>query len=177
MGTRAKPISLVFFIGIAGCLAGLYAFGVNSQLVLDDARLTDSTIFGQYGSLLQLKTRALSYGSFVWIQNIFGEGWWKQRIFNFGLHIATAFTLYALVLDLLKCTQWETSTRNSPQFSGSLRASARLGVALWAFNPVAVYAVAYLIQRSILMATLFVALAWVSYVRGLATGQHKFDTS
>jgi hypothetical protein len=96
MGMRAKPISLIFVIGVAGCIAGLYAFGINNQLVLDDARLTDGTIFGQYGSRLQLKTRALSYGSFVWIQNIFGEGWWKQRIFNVGLHIATAFTLYAL---------------------------------------------------------------------------------
>lgn len=169
-----KQISLIFSIALAACIAVLYYFGLNNQLVLDDARLTDGTIFGSYGSLLQFKARLLSYGSFVWIQNIFGEGWWKQRIFNVGLHIATALTLYALVLDLLQRTQWETSTRNSPHFESSLRAAARLGVALWAVNPVAVYAVAYLIQRSILMATLFVALACLSYIRGLATGQRRW---
>jgi len=169
-----KQISLIFSIALAGCLAVLYAFGLNNQLVLDDARLTDGTIFGEYGSVLQLKARLLSYGSFVWIQNIFGEGWWKQRVFNIGLHIATALTLYALVLDLLQRTQWDESVSSAPQFKSSLQASARLGIALWAFNPVAVYAVAYLIQRSILMATLFVALACLGYVRGLASGQRHW---
>jgi tetratricopeptide (TPR) repeat protein len=169
-----RQISLLLCIALASGIAVLYYFGINNQLVLDDARLTDSTVFGSYGSLLQLKARLLSYGSFVWIQNIVGEGWWKQRIFNIGLHIATALTLYALVLDLLQRTQWEESTRNSPQFTNSLKVSTSLGVALWAFNPVAVYAVAYLIQRSILMATLFVALACLSYVRGLVTGQLRW---
>ena len=169
-----RQLSLILCIAIAGGIAVLYSFGINNQLVLDDARLTDGTVFGQYGSLLQFKARLLSYNSFVWIQNIFGEGWWKQRIFNVVLHISTASALYALVLDLLQRTQWEESTRNSPHFSSSLRAAAGVGVALWAFNPVAVYAVAYLIQRSILMATLFVALSCLSYVRGLVTGQMRW---
>ncbi|MDD2923803.1 MAG: tetratricopeptide repeat protein [Rhodoferax sp.] len=123
---------------------------------------------------MQVKPRLLSYGSFVWIQDIFGEGWWKQRIFNIGLHIATAFVLYMLALELLHRTEWEENTRSLPQFSSSLAGAARMGVVLWAFNPVAVYAVAYLIQRSILMATLFVAMACWSYVRGLVTGQLRW---
>lgn len=169
-----RLMTLLYAIALAAGIAVLYAFGINNQLVFDDARLADGTIFGQYGSLLQLKARLLSYGSFVWLQAVLGDGWWKQRIFNIGLHLATALTLYAFVLELFERTQWSGSSREASNFSSSLRASARLGVALWALNPVAVYAVAYLIQRSILMATLLVALACWSLVRGLIGGQLRW---
>ncbi len=165
---KPRLATLLFALALSVGIAALYAFGINNQLVFDDARLTDGSILDQYGSLLQLKPRLLSYGSFVWLQSILGDGWWKQRIFNIGLHIATALMLYAFVLELLQRTQWEHRCAD-PFLSSSLRASARLGVALWAVNPVAVYAVAYLIQRSILMATLFVVIACWSYVRGLAS--------
>ncbi len=167
--------TLLYALALGVGIAILYAFGINNQLVFDDGRLTDGTIFGDYGSLIHLKARMLSYGSFVWLQGILGDGWWKQRIFNIGLHIATAFALYAFVLQLLQRTQWrDEDGGDMPQFSSSLRSAARLGVALWAFNPVAVYAVAYLIQRSILMATLLVVLACWSYVRGLSSGQLRW---
>ncbi len=162
--------SLLCACALAIGIAVLYNFGINNQLVFDDARLTDGTIFGQYGSLMQFKARVLSYGSFVWFQSVFGDGWWKQRVFNIALHMSTALTLYALALELLQRTQWGESS-SADTFSSSLRAAALTGVALWAFNPVAVYAVAYLIQRSILMATLFVALACLGFVRGLVTGR------
>lgn len=168
----SRSTTLLYALALSAGIAILYAFGINNQLVFDDGRLTDGSIFGEYGNLIQLKARMLSYGSFVWLQGVLGEGWWKQRIFNIGLHIATALALYALVLQLLQRTQWRDQDGADPlQFSSSLRAAARLGVALWAFNPVAVYAVAYLIQRSILMATLLVVLACWSYVRGLTCGR------
>lgn len=169
-----RLMTLLYAVALAVGIAILYAFGIDNQLVFDDGRLTDGTIFGQYGSLLQLKARLLSYGSFVWVNSILGDGWWKQRSFNIALHIATALALYAFVLELLRRTQWSEGSGDAPDFSSSLRASARLGVALWAFNPVAVYAVAYLIQRSILMATLLVTLACWSYVRGLISGQLRW---
>lgn len=167
-------MTLLYAVALAAGIAILYAFGINNQLVFDDARLTDGSIFSQYGSLFQLKARLLSYGSFVWVRDILGDGWWKQRAVNIGLHIATALTLHALVLQLLQRTQWDESRRSSPHFPSSMRTAARLGVALWAFNPVAVYAVAYLIQRSILMATLLAVLACWGYVRGLITGQLRW---
>lgn len=168
MTTRST--TLLYALALAVGIALLYALGIDNQLIFDDARLTDGTIFSQYGNLTQLKPRPLSYGSFVWLQAILGDGWWKQRIFNIGLHIATAFALYAFVLELLARTQWG-QTGDESQSSASQRSAARLGVALWAFNPVAVYAVAYLIQRSIVMATLFVVLACWSYIRGLVSGK------
>ena len=94
--------TLLYALALSAGLAALYSFGISNQLVFDDGRLTDGTVFGQYGKLLQLKSRMLSYGSFVWIQDILGEGWWKQRIVNIVLHIETALTLYAFVLQLLQ---------------------------------------------------------------------------
>lgn len=163
-----KKTSALYAVALTAAIAFLYSFSINNQLVFDDERLIDGTIFGQYGNLMVLKVRSLSYGSFVWIQSILGEGWWKQRVFNIALHIGTALTLYALVLVLLVRTPWGEERINDAFFR-SLQNAARAGVALWALNPVAVYAVAYLIQRSILMATLFVVACCLSYVRGLVS--------
>ena len=169
-----RSFTLLFALALAAGVAALYAFGINNQLIFDDARLTDGSIFGQYGGLLPLKLRLLSYGSFVWLTGILGDGWWKQRAFNIGLHIASALALYGFVLQLLQQTQWDRSQSDAARSPLSLRAAGAFGVALWAFNPVAVYAVAYLIQRSILMATLLVVMACSSYLRGLVSGQWRW---
>ena len=162
---------MIFALGLSVCVACLYGLGLNNQLVFDDTRLTDGSIFGRYGSLLEPQVRMLSYGTFVWIQSILGEGWKAQRLFNIALHITTALLLYQLVLALLEQTQWSEETLADKAHSDKLVTSAQIGTALWALNPVAVYAVAYLVQRSILMATLFVVLAGLCFVRGLTRQQ------
>ncbi|GAB4403833.1 MAG: hypothetical protein OHK0048_23020 [Rhodoferax sp.] len=158
---------IVYAIALVLALAALYATGLGNQLVFDDARLTDGTVFGQYGSLAQLKPRWLSYSSFVWMRQILGEGWPAQRAFNIALHIGTALALYALVLRLLTpVVQAEAASAGNAASVPTGERGAQIAVALWAFNPVAVYAVAYLIQRSIVMATLFVVLALLALVVG-----------
>lgn len=73
------------------------------------------------------------------------------------------------------CKRLATSTRfpqdieDQPHFATSQRAALRVAVTLFALHPLAVYAVGYLIQRSILMATLFALLACWAFVRGLQT--------
>lgn len=51
---------------------------------------------------------------------------------------------------------------------------AWLGALLFALHPVAVYAVGYVVQRSILMATLFALLMQMAYLRGLLTGRVRW---
>jgi len=160
-----------FALGLAASIALLYAMGLSNQLVFDDARLTDGSIFGRYGNLLEPQVRMLSYGTFVWIKAILGESWKAQRIVNIGLHIATAFVLYRLVIELLKQTQWNEETKNDKDYTSKLLISAQIGTALWALNPMAVYAVSYLVQRSILMATLFVVSACLCFIFGLQRNQ------
>ena len=151
--------ALVFFALLTAATLAVYVPGLSNGLVFDDARLTDGTVFGGYGSLLQLRPRLISYGSFVWLQSLFGEGWAVQRLFNVLLHLGVAGSLYLLFQDLLARTQFSAEAQADPVLAPSWLAGLRVGTALFALNPVAVYAVAYLVQRSIVMATLFVVLA------------------
>ena len=157
----------ILLIGVLG----IYLPGMNNGLVFDDLRLGDGTIFGEYGSLLQFKQRMLSYGSFVWVQEFLGDGWWKQRAVNLALHLGVVAALYALLKSLLCTVRFPQEFEEQAHFVDSRAAALRVGVALFALNPVAVYAVAYLAQRSIVMATLFAVLACWMFVRGLQTNR------
>lgn len=168
---KISKTSVIFAILLIAAILCVYLPGLNNQLIFDDLRLQEDSIFGQYGNLLQFKQRMLSYGSFVWIQKIFGDGWWKQHVVNIVLHICTVGALYALFQSLLSRTQFPHDIESQDHFIASRSAALRVGLVVFALNPVAVYVVAYLIQRSILMATLFAVLACWSYVRGLESGR------
>ena len=162
-----RSSSLFFFLLLAATVSAVYSLGLHNDLVFDDARLTDGTIFGQYGKLLELKRRMLSYGSFVWVQELFGDGWWKQRLVNVLLHLATSAGLYVLFRDLLASVELpqDAAERQAQQQSRAL--ALKIAVLLFAVNPVAVYAVGYLVQRSTEMACFWVVLACLGLVRGL----------
>lgn len=148
---------------------GVYLPGLNNELLFDDQRLTEGSIFGVYGSLLDIRQRMVSYGSFVWVDHLVGSGWWKQRIVNVSLHLGVVAAVYAFLKALLAHTKFPADIEEQAHFAASQRAALRVGVALFALHPMAVYAVGYLIQRSILMATLFAVLACWAFVRGLQT--------
>ena len=167
----SRKATYIFAIALTLAVLGIYLPGLRNELLFDDLRLSDGTIFGEYGSLLQFKQRLLSYGSFVWLQSLFGEGWWKQRIFNVALHLGTVAAIYALLKALLEHAKFPKEFEEQAHFGASRTAALQVGVALFALNPVAVYAVGYLVQRSIVMATLFAVLACWLFVRGLQTNR------
>ncbi|WP_199797612.1 tetratricopeptide repeat protein [Pseudazoarcus pumilus] len=139
-------------------------------------RLLDGSIFELYGSLFELRQRMLSYGSFVWVEALVGDGWWKQRLVNVALHLAVVVALYALFARLLSIALRQSQgvvvdLKPANGLGPSGLAALRVGVALFAVNPVAVYAVSYLVQRSVLMATLFSVLACLAFVLGLERGR------
>lgn len=146
---------------LAGTLTAVYAPGFQGELIFDDHRLVDGTVFGSYGALFELKQRLLSYGSFVWIQQLLGEGWWKQRLINLLLHLGVAVLLFRLVRLLVDQVDWaETLAKlDERRLARSKDAAVAFGVAVFALNPAAAYAVSYLIQRSIVMAALFAVLS------------------
>lgn len=154
---------LALLVGICA----IYLSGVDNAFVFDDNHLESGALFERYGSLSEFKQRMLSYGSFVWVEALVGEGWWKQRIVNMLLHCGVALGLLALWRMLAAQVRWPEEVAERPDLAASRDAAVFIGVVVFAFNPVAVYAVAYLIQRSILMATLFVVLACLFFVRGM----------
>src|SRR5215813_6673316 len=100
---RSRPalIELAWLPIVAIALAVAYLPGLGNNLVFDDASL-GGTIFEQYGQLLPLKVRTLSYGSFVWVQALLGEGWWKQRLVNLLIHAAVVAALWAFYREILR---------------------------------------------------------------------------
>ena len=165
--TKPSFSLLVFGLVVTAAVVGIYLPGWNNELLFDDRRLSDGSVFGVYGGLTEFKQRMLSYGSFVWVQELLGDGWGKQRLVNIALHLGTVAALYAFLRELLAHTRFPEEFEAQPHFGLSRTAALRVGVALFAVNPVAVYAVAYLMQRSIVMATLFAVLACWFFVRGL----------
>ena len=170
MSTSRRNLYIYAALMVLAVLA-VYVPGLQNGLVFDDLRLTDGTIFGEYNRLLQFKQRILSYGSFVWIQELLGQGWWKQRLVNILLHLGVLAALYGFLATLLRSTSFPHEFEEHPHFERSRTAALQVGIALFALNPVAVYAVAYLAQRSIVMATFFAVLACWMFVHALQTGK------
>lgn len=165
VGLRLSPAEWAWMPIVGAALLLIYLPGLGNSLVYDDSYLTEG-LFDEYASMLQLRVRMLAYGSFVWIQAVFGEGWWKQRVFNLALHAAVVVSLWALYREILRHI---VASADDSAAAVPLHRSPALGLAVgfFALNPVAVYAVAYLIQRSIVMATLFTVLALWLFARGL----------
>jgi tetratricopeptide (TPR) repeat protein len=78
--------------------------------------------------------------------------------------------LYRVIYDLLRIAS--TPERPMPGAQPNAAAWACMGAAAFAIHPVAVYGAAYLVQRTIVFATLFSLLSVVLFVRGLARGRH-----
>ena len=159
--------ALVYALLLCAAVLLVYGLGLKNELIFDDGRLTDGTVFGPYGNLLQLKLRMLSYGSFSWVNAFAGADMTAQRVLNAVLHLGTCWALYQLFALLLPRIAYAEATQADPGFAASQLAALRVGVMIFALHPVAVYAVGYLIQRSIVMATLFGVLACWAFVRGV----------
>ncbi|QMV71931.1 tetratricopeptide repeat protein [Comamonas piscis] len=165
---KSKIFWTLGLLAMLAAVCTIYGLGLHNSLVFDDGRLSDGTIFGRYGSLLEPKVRMLSYGSFVWIQSLAGDSIALQRAFNILLHIANCYAIWLLVTELFKHTEFSEEARAEPGFDTNIRISIFAAVSLFAVHPVGVYAVGYLVQRSMLMMTLFSALACWAYIRALS---------
>lgn len=159
--------SILYFAALALAIIFLYGQSMGNALLFDDKRLSDGSLFWEYRELLTLKLRALSYGSFVWVKSIAGDNWALQRWINVALHLATVWMVYQFLTQLLNRTEFSDEVREAADFEVSKQSALKIGLFVFALNPVAVYAVAYLVQRSIVMATLFGVMACWAFVRYL----------
>jgi protein O-mannosyl-transferase len=165
---RRSAIALLCLAFIA--LLYIYVPSLSGALMFDDALLTSDRFATMYGNFRELHVRWLSYGSFVWLKSLFGESWVPQRVFNIALHVANCALLFEFFRRLIPYFQLGTATSDSPvDVHKAALFPLALGVAWFALAPVAVYGVAYLTQRSILMATLFTLVMWIAVIRAAET--------
>jgi tetratricopeptide (TPR) repeat protein len=140
-----------------GC--ALYIPFLGNPAFFDDRYLFSGYRFTEYASSpLGWALRQPAYFSLAVVQVLSGA-METHRAVSLALHIACAWTLYALLREL-QC--WSESDE-LPQS----RLLAFGGAAFMVLHPVAVYAAGYLVQRSIVLATLFGLLSLVAFLRGL----------
>jgi hypothetical protein len=108
-----------------------------------------------------LELRSLPYATLAWGKAAFGLDMLHFRIENLLLHAATTFSLFFLLTRL-----FDAIYGARPGSLLSARALAFCAALLFALHPVAVYAAGYLVQRTIVMATLFGLLAMLAWLHG-----------
>jgi len=157
-----RPL-LVVLITLA--VLGLYAPSLHYAVFFDDVNFFDRSglnFLFQKGFAFEI--RWLPYFTTAWVDLLFEDNIFAQRCINVALHLATAIVLYTLVE--------QVSNHAAPHRNNERAALA--AALLFLLHPLAVYAVGYLIQRTILMATLFGLLALNTYFDGLVTRKKAY---
>lgn len=160
----------VALLVLAAAVAALYATGLRHGLVFDDHWIVRDREQLSAPLALDAGFRSLWRISYPLVHQWLGPELHWQRVLNLVLHLVNTLLLWALTRRLV-CRAWHEDAGRwtlgpadrhpQPQAATDealCRAAVLVAVMAWAFNPVAVYAVQYLTQRSTLMATAFVLL-------------------
>ena len=148
----------------------VYAGALHAPFVFDDIVFFENPeLVAKYGhAYFSLDLRWLSYATLSWTTSWFGMDVFWLRLGNVTLHTANAITLFFLLRRLFQATLVKGDVTD--HIPAPLIWFAFFGALIFALHPVSVYAAAYLIERSILMATLFVLLMLLAYLEGLLRG-------
>lgn len=149
---------------LALCLPVILLYGQFfwNPVVFDDIYFFDGSIHEQYlDKVFSFDLRWLPYATLEWTRSLFGLDLIGFRLGNLILHLATTITLFVFLRRLFEQVLPANYKTLSPYWL------AFFGALIFALHPASVYAVAYLVQRSTLMATLFTLLTWCLFLEGL----------
>lgn len=154
---------------IALVITALYGQFLYNPIVFDDLYffLQDAdghSAIAKFASLSMGDLRGLPNATLAWTAEIFGFGLPPFRIGNFLLHFFVVIGL-AFFLSRLYQVVLHKGVEVGGERTGRLVA-VLIAVSLFALHPLTVYAVGYLVQRTIVMATLFSVLALWAYLHG-----------
>lgn len=160
---RIKALLLLLVVAL------VYLPFLNNPLIFDDFVLVGGGGVSYYAdALFNFDFRWFPYSSLgvTWV--FFGEEPMVFRIQNLLLHGINVLML------LLLLRLWISLFIAEPNRRRMMDWGAWLGALIFACHPLAVYGVGYLVQRSILMATLFTFVMHLSYLRGLIDGDKRY---
>lgn len=141
----------------------LYSGFLHNPLVFDDLTFFTQTGDGYLGALnFSVTPRWLSNFTFALTRHYAGFNIALLRVENLALHASVGIVLYFFLTQL-----WGFLLPSQPADKISHRWLAFFAALIFVLHPVAVYGSAYLVERSIVMATLFVLLMWFSVLHGL----------
>lgn len=164
--TVGYPLLLVIVVTL------IYGQFLGSPMLFDDlGAFAVDELGNQHIASYQfgwLEVRALPMASLAWSVEVFGLNLRYLRVGNLLLHAAVAVALYIFLHQLFaKVAQPFLTSEHL-----GARSVAFFAALIFALHPIATYAAGYLVQRTILMSTLFAVLAMWSYVRG-SLGGHR----
>lgn len=170
---RSSPLDWLVIALLAAGVAALYGPHLGAPLVFDDINFFASN----YASLVggEFSPFALRYWpswTFAFQRIVFGDDPAMFRLVNVGLHVMVGGATYLFIRTLHALVLADdTAPRDYARSRQTSKLAIWLSVALFLLHPVAVYGVAYLVERSIVMATLFSLLMWWAHLRGLTSGK------
>jgi len=157
---RIKALLLLLLVGL------VYAPFLNNPLVFDDATFFKYPITNFADASFCLRWFSYTTLGVTWA--FFGEDPLIFRVQNMLLHGMNVLLLL-LVLRL-----WISLFVCEPARQKMANWGAWLGALVFACHPLAVYGTGYLMQRSVLMATLFTLVLHLTYFRGLLQGNKRY---
>lgn len=142
----------------------LYGAFIHNPLVFDDLgmRISELHRFPDNFTARWIHRFTLWINATLGGQNLAG-----YRLFNIAIHVATAFALLAVVQLWLRIADREGRLGNTPFVL------SWLGALLFAVHPAAVYGVGYLVERSIVLATLFALISVWLHTRAQYEGRPR----
>ncbi len=147
----------------------LYGQFLWNPVVFDDIYFFNGSIHEQYlNKVFSLDLRWLPYATLEWTHALLGLDLIWFRLGNLALHLATTITLFLFLRRLFERVLLDSGETLSPYWL------AFFGSLIFALHPASVYAVAYLVQRSMLMATLFTVLTWCLFLEGLIRDNRRW---
>lgn len=159
---RIRALLLLLLVGL------VYLPFLHNPLAFDDATFFRSTITSFADANFDFTFRWFSYTTFGVTWAFFGENPLVFRVQNLLLHGLNVLLLL-LVLRL-----WIALFAAEPARQKMAVWGAWAGALVFACHPLAVYGTGYLVQRSILMATMFTLVMHLAYFRGLLDGDKRF---
>lgn len=166
---KDKQKTLLLCILLVALVAALYGQFLWNPILFDDSSFFtieddgSSHVLKSAASFSLFELRSLPYATLGWTAQVFGLDLIGFRIGNLVLHAATVMALFFFLWQLFDAVLPEDAILKDRL---SYRWAAFFAALLFGLHPVAVYGVGYLVQRTIVMSTLFSLLAMSAYVRG-----------
>lgn len=158
--------TLLFCLLLVISVVALYGQFLWNPILFDDSSFFQLGSDGSssvlaFSTFSPLELRSLPYATLAWTAQLFGLELIGFRIGNLALHATTVVALFLFLWLLFEVVLPKDGTDRL-----DCRWAAFFAALLFGLHPVAVYAVGYLVQRSIVMAALFSLLAMYTCLRG-----------
>jgi len=159
--TRDARLRLALALGVVAAAVALYLPFLGNPLVFDDRIFFSGRRFAYYAlHPLGLDVRLPAYFSLAATQALWGS-LLAHRLVSLALHAAVGVLLYRFLVDV------QRAALPAGASEADLAMRAAIGAGAFVLHPVMVYGAGYLVQRTIVLATLFALAAAILYLRGL----------